>query len=46
MEGLVAAHRRMDAGSMPAVIHAAAVAYRFTFLHPFEGTAASIVAPS
>ncbi|PIV02350.1 MAG: cell filamentation protein Fic [Syntrophobacterales bacterium CG03_land_8_20_14_0_80_58_14] len=36
MEGLVAAHRRMDAGSMPAVIHAAAVAYGFVFLHPFE----------
>lgn len=36
MEGLVAAHRRMDTGSMPAVIHAAAVAYGFVFLHPFE----------
>ena len=36
MEGLAAAHRRMDAGSVPAVIHAAAVAYGFVFLHPFE----------
>lgn len=36
MEGLVAAHKRMDAGSVPAVIHAAAVAYGFVFLHPFE----------
>jgi hypothetical protein len=36
MEGLVAAHRRMDAGSVTAVIHAAAVAYGFVFLHPFE----------
>jgi len=36
MEGLVAAHRRMDTGSKPAVIHAAAIAYGFVFLHPFE----------
>jgi len=36
MEGLVAAHRRMDAGGVPAVVHAAAVAYGFVFLHPFE----------
>ena len=36
MEGLAAAHRRMDAGSVPAVIHAAAVAYGFVFLHPFD----------
>lgn len=36
MEGLVAAHRRMDSGNVPAVIHAAAVAYGFVFLHPFD----------
>jgi hypothetical protein len=36
MEGLLAAHKRMDADKVPAVIHAAAVAYGFVFLHPFE----------
>ncbi|MGI6495276.1 MAG: Fic family protein [Kiritimatiellia bacterium] len=36
MEGLIAAHKRMDAGDVPAVVHAAAVAYGFVFLHPFE----------
>ena len=36
MEGLVAAHNRMDAGTVSAVIHAAAIAYGFVFLHPFE----------
>lgn len=36
MEGLVLAHRQMEAGDVPAVIHAAAVAYGFVFLHPFE----------
>jgi len=36
MEGLVAAHKRMESGHVPAVIHAAAVAYGFVFLHPFE----------
>lgn len=36
MDGLVAAHRRMDTGDVPAVVHAAAVAYGFVFLHPFE----------
>jgi len=36
MAGLVAAHMRMEAGDVPAVIHAAAVAYGFVFLHPFE----------
>lgn len=36
MEGLVAAHKRMDAGNVPAVVHAAAVAFGFVFLHPFE----------
>jgi Fic family protein len=36
MEGLVAAHQCMDAGDVSAVIHAAAIAYGFVFLHPFE----------
>jgi hypothetical protein len=36
MNGLVAAHKRMDTGNVPAVVHAAAVAYGFVFLHPFE----------
>lgn len=36
MEGLVAAHKRMDTGNVAAVIHAATVAYGFVFLHPFE----------
>ncbi len=36
MEGLTAAHKRMGAGGVSAVIHAAAIAYGFVFLHPFE----------
>jgi hypothetical protein len=36
MEGLVASHKRMDDGGVCAVVHAAAVAYGFVFLHPFE----------
>ena len=36
MEGLVAAHRQMEKGDVSAVGHAAAVAYGFVFLHPFE----------
>ncbi len=36
MGGLIAAHQRMDQGGVPPVIHAAAVAYGFVFLHPFE----------
>jgi len=36
MDGLIAAHKRLDAGDVPAVVHAAAVAYGFVFLHPFE----------
>ncbi len=36
MEGLIAAHKRIDADNVPAVIHAAAIAYGFVFLHPFE----------
>ena len=36
MEGLIASHKRMDVGGVSAVVHAAAVAYGFVFLHPFE----------
>ncbi len=36
MEGLTIAHKRMDTGNVSAVVHAAAVAYGFVFLHPFE----------
>ena len=36
MEGLIAAHKRMDDSDVSAVIHATAIAYGFVFLHPFE----------
>ncbi|HOO77224.1 MAG TPA: Fic family protein [bacterium] len=36
MAGLIDAHQRMQDQGIPAVIHAAAVAYGFVFLHPFE----------
>ena len=36
MDGLIAAHDRMDSGGVSAVIQAAAIAYGFVFLHPFE----------
>lgn len=36
MAGLIAAHQKMDQGKVSAVAHAAAVAYGFVFLHPFE----------
>jgi len=36
MAGLIAAHLRMDEGGVPPVVHAAAAAYGFVFLHPFE----------
>ena len=36
MAGLTGARRRMDAGGVSAVIHAATIAYGFVFLHPFE----------
>ena len=36
MEGLTAAHERMSSGGVSAVIQAAAIAYGFVFLHPFE----------
>jgi len=36
MGGLIAAHTKMGGGEVPPVIHAAAIAYGFVFLHPFE----------
>ncbi|MCL7489699.1 MAG: Fic family protein [Desulfobulbaceae bacterium] len=36
MDGLTAAHKRMESGNVSAVIHAAAIAYGFVYLHPFE----------
>ncbi len=36
MDGFVAAHKRMGAGEVSPVVHAAAIAYGFVFLHPFE----------
>jgi Fic family protein len=36
MEGILGDHKRMDAGNVSAVIHAAAIVYGFVFLHPFE----------
>jgi hypothetical protein len=36
MDGLIASHKRMKAGNVSPVIHAAAVSYGFVFLHPFE----------
>lgn len=36
MEGLFTAHQIMKQGSVPAIIHAAAISYGFVFMHPFE----------
>jgi len=36
MAGLVASHKAMESGGIPAVVHAATVAYGFVFIHPFE----------
>ena len=36
MEGLIESHRRMKAGKVSPLIHAATIAYGFVFLHPFE----------
>ncbi len=36
MAGLIAAHDRMEAAEFNPVIHAAAIAWGFVFLHPFE----------
>lgn len=36
MDGLLTAHLRMKEGTVPAIVHAAAIAYGFVFMHPFE----------
>ena len=36
MEGLINSHKRMKAGNVSPVIHAATITYGFVFLHPFE----------
>ena len=41
MEGLMASHRRLGAdasadGAVPAVVHAACIAWGFVFIHPFD----------
>lgn len=36
MEGLMTTHTRMSEGNVHAIVHAAALAYSFVFLHPFE----------
>jgi Fic/DOC family len=36
MDGLVAAHQRLERSGAPPVAHAASIAYGFVFLHPFE----------
>ena len=36
MNGLISSHKRMKEGNVSPVIHAAAIAYGFVFLHPFE----------
>lgn len=36
MSGLLATHKRMKDGDVSPVIHAAAIAYGFVFMHPFE----------
>jgi Fic family protein len=36
MNGLLESHKRMKEGNVSPVIHAAAIAYGFVFLHPFD----------
>lgn len=36
MDGLTTTHERISRGRVPPVIHAAAIAYGFVFMHPFE----------
>jgi Fic family protein len=36
MEGLIDSHKRMTAGNVSPIIHAASIVYGFVFLHPFE----------
>ena len=46
MAGLVDAHKAMESGGIPAVVHAATVAYGFVFIHPFEDWLCSVLAGS
>ena len=36
VDGLIAAHQRIESGGLSPVVHAAAIAYGFVFIHPFE----------
>jgi len=36
IEGLVEAHQKMHADDIPAIVHAATIAYGFVFIHPFS----------
>lgn len=36
MSGLIEAHKAMEAAGIPPIVQAAAVAYGFVFIHPFE----------
>jgi len=36
MEGLLHSHQTMKNGNVPAIVHAAVVAYGFVFFHPFD----------
>ena len=36
MEGLILCHKRMQAGGVHPIVHAAVIAYGFVFLHPYE----------
>lgn len=36
MEGLIYTHKKLGENGVPAIIHAAVIAYGFVFMHPFE----------
>ncbi|MBI9092218.1 MAG: Fic family protein [Desulfobacterium sp.] len=36
MDGLISSHKKMKDGRVPALVHAASIAYGFVFMHPFE----------
>jgi hypothetical protein len=36
MDGMVAAHRRIEAGKIQPIVHAATIAFGFVYMHPFE----------
>jgi hypothetical protein len=36
MEGMIASHQRLSESTVDSVVHAAAIAYGFVFMHPFE----------